>query len=367
MTIPMIRFEPPSFAPMKNYDNIIPPSVVNLKRTATASTKDSYSYTTYETSRGDESSIKCGSSTYKYSSYIHDGQCDASTMTMSFDNNSVTTCHTGKTVKRSDGVHFLPALSETRTTEESLSSSQAILNEPKEDENQKDEEEDDQVIETNAKNRSLSLQWDIGNTMTLSSRIAKIESLDAGDKFELPDGVTKADISVTIDIDDEARSSRAAQLNAEDLDVEVLNNAEDGTNSVQKKAYQQRREFEDEVQQSILEDLTTVYTATPKSAKFVLCVVVSAFSDGTLEHTFWRGGRVGLIELALQWVLFDADDLQVYKRGKIVEKKDFGFGPLGLTESEGQHYLVKTLAPKAANDIVHKVGEGMRQDLLVEF
>ena len=99
----------------------------------------------------------------------------------------------------------------------------------------------------------------------------------------------------------------------------------------------------------IIDDFKSVYTATPKTAKLVLCVVVSVLSDGTLDHTFWSGGRVGLTEVVLQWVLFDANDLQVYKRGRVVQKKDFGFGSQGLTRFR---LIVKSSIPRPARQDV---------------
>ena len=162
-----------------------------------------------------------------------------------------------------------------------------------------------------------------------------------------------------------------ADLDEEDLDVEILHKNhkknDSGEFSARKQNQRARLMFEETVKHGILDDLQSFYTATPKTAKLVLCVVVSVLSDGTLDHTFWSGGRVGLTEIALQWVLFDADDLQLYKRGRVVRKKDFGFGPLGLTENEGQHYLETKLAPRASNDIISQIGNGTRRDLLSEF
>eukprot|EP00536_Pseudo-nitzschia_multiseries_P002614 jgi/Psemu1/63742/estExt_Genemark1.C_350065 len=493
MSVPAIRFEPPSIVPLKNYDGIIPPSVVNLKRSGTSSTKDSYSYTTFDGSTGDESSMTYDSSTatssYKNISSIHSYQNDASTMscdnssftsrrstrtlkrsdfvqflpdlsetstcedslpsthskfssythddqndvsTVSYDNSSLTTRRSTRTVKTSDSVQFLPDLSETSTCEdslpsthskfssythddqngvstvsydnsslttrrstrtvktsdsvqflhdvseastygESLTSCRSTFDEQKEEENCKEEEaadeDDDQVIETNTKNRSLSLKWDTGNTLRLSSRIAKDGTFDTKNERELPAEVTESDITVNIDIDDEARSPLVAELDGGCPDNEVLQNTRHNheASGTQRESHRQRREFEDAMRQRIFDDLTSVYTAPPKNAKLVLCVVISSLSDGTLQHTFFNGGRVGLTELAVQWLLFDADDLQVYRRGRVVEKKDFGFGPLGLTEIEGQHYLLESLAPRAANKIMRKVEEGMRQNRLAEF
>jgi hypothetical protein len=84
-----------------------------------------------------------------------------------------------------------------------------------------------------------------------------------------------------------------------------------------------------------------------------------------MEHTFWSGGRVGLAEIALNWRLFGADDLKLYHGGLTVQRKDFGFGPIELTESEGQHILISKLAPRATNDIVRQIGD-VNEDFLAE-
>jgi hypothetical protein len=229
-------------------------------------------------------------------------------------------------------------------------------------------EYDDQIIETNTKNRSLSLDWTRFRTVPSSWRTVTNKNSVTEEVCELPEGISKSDITVTIDIDDEARSSRVDELDEEDLDVEILHyeGRDSGANSPRKECHRHRLKFEETVTKGIHDDLKSLYTATPKTAKFVLCVVVSVLSDGTFDHTFWSGGRVGLTEIVLQWVLFDADDLQVYKRGQVVQKKDFGFGPLGLTDYEGQHYLATTLAPRATNEIISKIGSGGYQNLLVE-
>ena len=230
---------------------------------------------------------------------------------------------------------------------------------------------DDHVTETKTTNGSVSLGWDHGRAVASSFRTVTNNHSAVEDVCELPEGICKSDITVTIDIDDEARSSRVGELDEEDLDVEILKKShrklDSGDFSPRKQNQRARVKFEETVQQGILDDLQSFYTATPKNAKLVLCVVVSVLSDGTLDHTFWSGGRVGLTEIVLQWVMFDADDLQVYKRGRVVRKKDFGFGPLGLTENEGQHYLSTKLAPRASNDVISQIGNGDRSDLLSEF
>mmetsp|Transcript_11816 Transcript_11816/g.23430 ORF Transcript_11816/g.23430 Transcript_11816/m.23430 type:complete len:452 (+) Transcript_11816:58-1413(+) len=446
-----IRFEAPSVVPFKNYDKIIPPSFVNLKRSGTASTKTSC--TTYDSSTASGSSTphgssavkvngsSVGSSYYRFPSYNEQNYIQNGASTVSYDNSSLTsrrsietmvlsaysditvlqsaqTMRTTETMDQSNDAQYAPDLNKTSTTEESLDLSHCTYVEEHEEEDitilqsahtmsttrtmdqsndaqyapdlretpteeesldlshytyveerEEGDEYDDQIIETKIKNSSLSLKWDSGKSMALSSRIANKEAVDIDYEFELPPGILKSDITVSIDIDDEARSSRVNELDEEDLDVEILHQERrnSGARSYRKLRHRHRREFEETVRKGILDDLTSVYTATPKTAKLVLCVVISVLSDGTLEHTFWSGGRVGLTEIALQWVLFDPDDLQVCKRGQEVQKKDFGFGPLGLTKSEGQHYLVTSLGPRAANDIMRKVGGDIRQDLLAEF
>lgn len=231
---------------------------------------------------------------------------------------------------------------------------------------------DDQIIETNTTNGSVSLGWDHGRANASSFRAAINNNSSVDDVCEVPEGIFKSDITVTVDIDDEARSSRVGKLDEDNLDVEILQQKnhrklDSGEFSPRKQNQRERLKFEETVQQGILDDLQSFYTATPKTAKLVLCIVVSVLSDGTLDHTFWSGGRVGLTEIVLQWVLFDADDLHVYKRGRVVRKKDFGFGPLELTENEGQHYLTTSLAPRASNDVISQIGNGTRRDLLSEF
>ena len=226
----------------------------------------------------------------------------------------------------------------------------------------------DSIPDKDTKKRTLSLAWDRGNKVASSFRIGLSKNSIVDDVCELPDGLSKFDITVTIDIDEEARSSLAAELGDEELDVEVLEHARYHTgNCSRMESLKQRRKFEDSVAEGILDDLSSVYTAKPEEAKFVLCVLISVLSDGTLDHTFWSGGRVGLTEIIMQFVLFDADDLQVFKRGRVVQKKDFGFGPLGLTENEGQHYLSTILAPRATSEIIRKIGKGSDKDLLAEF
>ncbi|KAL3926829.1 MAG: hypothetical protein SGARI_005486 [Bacillariaceae sp.] len=85
-----------------------------------------------------------------------------------------------------------------------------------------------------------------------------------------------------------------------------------------------------------------------------------------MQHTFWSGGRVGLAELALNWRLFGADDLKMYEGGITVQRKDFGFGPIELSQAEGEFYMVSKLAPRAADDIVRRIG-GVNEDCMAEI
>lgn len=325
------------------FESIAPPSVFSLKRAATGSTKNSGSTNDFSTAY----------SYYNFPSYNQDDTVSGAS-TLSHDNGSFTSRRSTETMKGTIDAETLPSL---------LS----------EDENDNVEdnstEYDDQIIETNTKNRSLALDWTRVRTVPSSWRTVTNKNSVTDDVCELPEGISKSDITVTIDIDDEARSSRVDELDEEDLDVEILHyeRRDSGVNSPRKECHKQRLKFEETVNKGILDDLKSLYTATPKTAKFVLCVVVSVLSDGTLDHTFWSGGRVGLTEIVLQWVMFDADDLQVYKRGRVVQKKDFGFGPLGLTENEGQHYLATTLAPRATSEIISNIGNGGCQNLLVEI
>ena len=319
------------------FESIVPPSSFSLKRNGTVSTKQS---------NGSYDSYTAYSSYFKFpSSYKKDdAESDISSFA-SFD--------------RTIDNEFA-----SLDDEETLPSLQRSV------ENHDDNNEhDDQIIDTNTKNRSLSLAWDQGNRVASSFRMVANKNSIIDDICELPEGISKSDIMVAIDIDDDARSSRVAELDEEDLDVEILHHRkhDSGDFSPRKLSNEKRRKFEEAIQQGMLDDLKSLYTATPKTAKLVLCVVITVLSDGTLNHTFWSGGRVGLTEIVLKWVMFNADDLQVYKRGRIVQKKDFGFGPLGLTENEGQEYLVTTLAPRATGEIISKIGNGAREDLLVEI
>jgi hypothetical protein len=170
---------------------------------------------------------------------------------------------------------------------------------------------------------------------------------------------------VTVDIDDEARSSRARYMDEDDMDVIPRKNDSMDTMSVNNTSLNRRRNFEEAIRQGMTDDLRSMYTATPETAKLVLCVVICVLSDGTMEHTFWSGGRVGLAEIALNWRLFGADDLKLYHGGLAVQRKDFGFGPIELTEAEGQHILISKLAPRATNDIVRQIGD-VNEDFLAE-
>ncbi|MGK3742100.1 MAG: hypothetical protein ACI8RD_004455 [Bacillariaceae sp.] len=335
-----IRFELPD----QGYDDkyILPPTHVSLKRKP--STTSTYcSSTAYSTSSS--------------ASWQDDGSCHSSItsrhsigyMERSNDNNNINKNHTRRIEEERPYVEFITNYSNKGEV--------------------KNDSEDSTTAEAETKNRSLSLDfWDHG-----SNNIQSSSSVTTDGEFQLPIGISKADIMVTIDIDDEARSSRVEELDEGDLDVEVLHNSNTDTHcnssnsSPRKQCHRGRRlEFEETVRDGILDDLTSVYTATPETAKLVLCVIISVLSDGSLEHTFWSGGRTGLTEISLQWMLFDADDLTVYKSGITVQKKDLGFGHLELTDTEGGHYLATTLAPRAANHIMRQVGQGVNQDLLVE-
>jgi len=245
-----IRFEEPD----QDYDDLVPPSIFSLKRAGTVSTKDSYS--TY------------GSSTaysyYTSPSYNHDDddddddddvQNDASTYT-SCGHSSLTSRHSIGVMERTNNkVEFLADCpSERSIAEESLAPSSHYTFE---------DDGNDQIIETKTKNRSLSLVWDRVNTIAhaSSSRMANnnTDTDTADDEFQLPPGISKSDIMVTIDIDDEARSSRVEELDEDDLDVEILHhkrrNSEDS--NPRKQCYRQCRDFEETVRQGILDDLTT--------------------------------------------------------------------------------------------------------------
>eukprot|EP00531_Pseudo-nitzschia_arenysensis_P018743 CAMPEP_0116137600 /NCGR_PEP_ID=MMETSP0329-20121206/12330_1 /TAXON_ID=697910 /ORGANISM="Pseudo-nitzschia arenysensis, Strain B593" /LENGTH=336 /DNA_ID=CAMNT_0003632517 /DNA_START=27 /DNA_END=1040 /DNA_ORIENTATION=+ len=336
---------------MKGYfDNVTPPSVF-LKRATTTSTK--------------ESNLSYDSST-AYSSYFSfpNSQNEASTLMSPDEDSSMSSQQSADSLEDD----YASLFSTRMVDDETLPSLPSVFQ--KKEAKKERIDYTDNILDTNTKNRALSLAWDRGKKVASSFRIGLNKNSIVDDVCELPDGISKSDITVTIDIDDEARSSLAAELDEEDLDVEILHHTpryDSGDFSPRKLAQRRRQEFEESVRQGILDDLSSVYTANPKDAKYVLCVLISVLSDGTLDHTFWSGGRVGLTEIIMQWIMFDSDDLQVYKRGRVVQKKDFGFGPLGLTENEGQHYLATTLAPRATNEIISKIGSGVDKELLAEF
>ena len=268
-----------------------------------------------------------------------------------------------------------------------------------------------------AKTRRLTLMWNEapavarrGKNLDLdhwtNGAMAATNQDEGAPTFQLPEGITKDDILVTIDIDDEARSSLRADTYDEESAAHItgaisnhprryrdaamshrcntdtisnmssrntsFNAASTMASSTQFSSSAastrslQHRDFEESVRQGILDDLKSIYTATPETAKLVLCIVICVLSDGSKENTYWSGGRVGLAELALNWRLFGADDLKVYEGGLTVQRKDFGFGPLELSEDEGEFYLVNHLAPRAANDIVRRIG-GVNEDFMAEI
>lgn len=333
------------------FDNVTPPDVF-LKRATTTSTK--------------ESNLSYDSST-AYSSYFSNPFSQNDETLTQDESISMSSSQQSLESKIEDDYASLLSTNLLEHDDETLPSLPSVF-----DKKKLKERIDylDNIPDTNTKQRQLSLVFDRGNKVASSFRIGSNKNSIVDEVCELPEGISKSDITVTIDIDDEARSSLAAELDEEDLDVEILHHTpriNSGDYSPRKMAQRRRQEFEEGVRQGILDDLSSVYTATPKDAKYVLCVLISVLSDGTLDHTFWSGGRVGLTEIIMQWIMFDADDLQVYKRGRVVQKKDFGFGPLGLTENEGQHYLATTLAPRATNEIISKIGKGSDKELLAEF
>lgn len=261
------------------------------------------------------------------------------------------------------------------------------------------EEEDEEKSEgqDSVRTRRLSLMWDEAQAVARRGKNMDLGHLPHGHgqsrgscgTFQLPPGITKDDIMVTIDIDDTARSSTSSSPSDGDAleghviprdrcNTDATSNSSSGRSSRRQQQQQQqsygsstttdpkRRDFEQAVQQSICEDLQSMYTGTPDTAKLVLCIVICILSDGSMHHTYCVGGRVGLAELALNWRLFGADDLKVYNGGLTVQRKDFGFGPLELTEAEGEYYVINKMAPQAANDIVRRIG-GANEDFLADF
>jgi hypothetical protein len=243
-----------------------------------------------------------------------------------------------------------------------------------------DDDEDTSFGQDSAEPRRLSLMWDEAQAVARRGVNMDLERLSSKEgeshplSFQLPEGVTRDDIMVTIDIDDTARSSILSP-NDEALGKQVMPHNHCTIDSISSigaghasphKSSGKRHAFEQAVEQGILEDLKSIYTARPDTAKLVLCIVICILSDGSLQHTSRVGGRVGLCELALNWRLFGADDLKVYEGGLTVQRKDFGFGPLELTEAEGEYYVLSHMAPRAADDIVRRIG-GANQDFLAEI
>jgi hypothetical protein len=238
----------------------------------------------------------------------------------------------------------------------------------------------DEDDEASTKTRKLSLMWDEAQVVARRGRNTDLKRLasrsnhkDCCDTFQLPPGISKSDIMVTVDVDDEARSSRADEVNEGDIDFlshhhHPPRNESTDTSSVNNTTPNKlrRRNFEETVRQDMLNDLRGIYTAKTENAKLVLCIVICILNDGTVDPTYLSCGRVGLAEIALNWRLFGADDLKLYHGGLTVQRKDFGFGPLELTEAEGQYLIVSKLAPRAANNIVRQIGD-VNEDFLVEL
>ncbi|KAG7342992.1 hypothetical protein IV203_020937 [Nitzschia inconspicua] len=233
--------------------------------------------------------------------------------------------------------------------------------------------------------RRLSLMWDEAQAVARRGKNLDLGHLphargESPAAFQLPGGITKDDIMVTIDIDDTARSSLFCSTWWEKEQEPPTHRCNTDTISNISSCHRSRQEshgssptfdcsrydFEQGVQQVILDDLKSIYTATTDTAKLVLCIVICILSDGSMQHTSRVGGRMGLAELALNWRLFGADDLKLYEGGLTVQRKDFGFGPLELTEAEGEYYMMNQMAPRAACDIVRRIG-GSNQDFLAEI
>lgn len=222
--------------------------------------------------------------------------------------------------------------------------------------------------------RSLNFQWEDAMAIAQMGCSSHLEGT-----FKLPEGISKTDVFVTIDIDDEVRFNGIKNSDACGKKKEYFAYNNDGCNSSLHSGrspnhklsdsgnqIHPRRRFEEAVRQGILDDLRSIYTATSATAKIVLCIVICVLDDGTTKTTVRPGGgRTGLAEIALNWRLFGADDLKIYEGGLTIERKDFGSGPLELMETEGQYYLVTKLAPRIAAVIVRKIG-AVSEELMPE-
>jgi hypothetical protein len=311
------------------------------------------------------------------------------------------------------------------------------------------DDDDDRVVVSTATatatkaTRSLNFQWEDAKT------IAKMgKTIDLEGTFVLPKGITKSDIMVMVDIDDEIRWNQNtitditwttnvgnttttvnkeqqeqhpkieyfANKNMKSSRQQVKSTAEaattiassssssssaaaaaaltmmvGSTNTTNTNTLQSHCTFEETIRKCILDDLQSIYTAPLTTAKVVLCIVICSLSDGTINHSIrsnrcgggggshWMGEKimmeeeqedsyhnaVGVIDIALNWRLFDADNLKVYEGGLIVQRSDYGSGPFELTDSECRDILLTKLAPRAANVIMRKIGS-VSEDLLVE-
>lgn len=225
---------------------------------------------------------------------------------------------------------------------------------------------------TTTNTRSLNFQWEDAKAIAKMGKNMNLEGT-----YQLPHGITKSDIMVIVDIDDDVRTTdddivwttnvgMKEQARHDDQRTNNNNNSNRQIpNGPSNNTHSPRRTFEDTVRQCIYDDLQSIYTATQSSAKAVLCIVICAISDGTLDHSIRIGGKVGIAQIALNWRLFGADNLKVYEGGLTVQRTDFGFGSLELTESEGQYVVITSLAPRAADAVMRKIGT-LSDDLLLE-
>ena len=131
--------------------------------------------------------------------------------------------------------------------------------------------------------------------------------------------------------------------------------------------------FGEIISSAIQNDLSAIYTADSQSAKFVLCVVIVAMTDGSLFRSLSaKDGVMGLAELGVVWRLFEADDLTLYDGGLVVKSHDVVrwttkiidlSDPLGI---RGRQFLLNKLAPAVANDIMSRI-EDTNDSLLCEI
>ena len=179
--------------------------------------------------------------------------------------------------------------------------------------------------EKSSSTTKLSLELDDVLRLVKLGRSAGIRN-----RYQLPPNTVHADIHVRVDIDQKLDCGKFGEI----------------------------------ILSAIQQELSAVYSADLQSAKFVLCAVIVAMTDGSLFRSLSaRHGVMGLTELGLVWRLFEADNLTVYDGGVVVKSHDMAgsstkimqfFDPLGI---RGRRLLLNKMAPAVANDIMSRIAD----------